>query len=103
MRVAIAGAGGRMGRALIDAVLADRELTLAAAFDVAGSPAIGTQIGGVKVVADPGAAIRAADLVVDFTRPEGTLEHLAFPQSEPRWNRFSSSSRSWGRRFSLPW
>ncbi len=77
MKVAIAGAGGRMGRALIDAVLADRELTLAAAFDIAGSPAIGTQIGGVKVVADPGAAIRAADLVVDFTRPEGTLEHLA--------------------------
>ena len=37
VKVAVAGAGGRMGRTLIDAVLADRELTLAAAFDVAGS------------------------------------------------------------------
>ena len=37
MKIAIAGAGGRMGRTLIDAVLADRGFTLAAAFDVAGS------------------------------------------------------------------
>jgi 4-hydroxy-tetrahydrodipicolinate reductase len=76
MKIAIAGAGGRMGRTLIDAVLADRGLTLAAAFDVAGSPAIGTQAGALKVVADSEAAVRAADVVVDFTRPEGTLAHL---------------------------
>ncbi|MDA1118012.1 MAG: 4-hydroxy-tetrahydrodipicolinate reductase, partial [Proteobacteria bacterium] len=41
MKVAIAGAGGRMGQALIEAVLADRELQLAAALDAAGSPALG--------------------------------------------------------------
>ena len=76
MKVAIAGAGGRMGRTLIEAVLADRSLTLAAAFDMPGSPAIGTQIGGVKVLGDAEAALRAADVLVDFTRPEGTLAHL---------------------------
>jgi 4-hydroxy-tetrahydrodipicolinate reductase len=76
MRVAIAGAGGRMGRTLIEAVLADPSLTLGAAFDLPGSPAIGGELGGVKVTADAAAAIRASDVVIDFTRPEGTLAHL---------------------------
>ena len=76
MRIAVAGAGGRMGRALIEAVLADASLTLAAAFDVPGSPAIGTELGGVKVLSDAAAALRGADVLVDFTRPEGTLAHL---------------------------
>jgi 4-hydroxy-tetrahydrodipicolinate reductase len=65
-----------MGRALIEATLADASLTLAAAFDVAGSPAIGADFGGVKVVSDAAAALRGADVLIDFTRPEGTLAHL---------------------------
>ena len=76
MKVAVAGAGGRMGRALIDAVLADRGLALAAAFDVAGSPVIGNEFGKIKVTSDAGAAIAVADVLLDFTRPEGTLAHL---------------------------
>ena len=75
MKVAIAGAGGRMGQALIEAVLADRELQLAAALDAAGSPALGRAAGGLKIGADL-AAIAAADVLIDFSRPEGTLAHL---------------------------
>ena len=75
MKVAIAGAGGRMGQALIEAVLADPDLKLAAAFDAAGSPALGRPAGPVKIGADL-AALAAADLLIDFTRPEGTLAHL---------------------------
>jgi 4-hydroxy-tetrahydrodipicolinate reductase len=75
MKVAIAGAGGRMGRTLIDAVLADRSFTLAAAFDVPGSPALGQPAGAVQITADPRIA-GGADVLIDFTRPEGTLEHL---------------------------
>ena len=75
MKVAIAGAGGRMGRALIEAVLADRELALAAALEVAGSPALGQAAGGVTVGADLG-ALAGVDVLIDFTRPEGTLAHL---------------------------
>jgi 4-hydroxy-tetrahydrodipicolinate reductase len=75
MKVAIAGAGGRMGQALIEAVLADRELQLAAALDAAGSPALGCAAGGLKIGADL-AAIAAADVLIDFSRPEGTLAHL---------------------------
>jgi 4-hydroxy-tetrahydrodipicolinate reductase len=62
MRVAIAGAGGKMGRTLIEAVAGDPEFVLAAAFDV-GEDAAG--------------AIAAGDVLIDFTRPEGTLAHLA--------------------------
>jgi 4-hydroxy-tetrahydrodipicolinate reductase len=75
MKIAIAGAGGRMGRTLIEAVLADRGLSLAAAFDVPGSPALGQEVGNIRIASDPKASA-AADVLIDFTRPEGTLEHL---------------------------
>jgi len=75
LKIAIAGAGGRMGRTLIEAVGAERELELAAAVDLAGSPAIGTQAGALKVTSDL-KSLASADVVIDFTRPEGTLAHL---------------------------
>lgn len=83
-RIAIAGASGRMGRMLIEATLKDAEATLASAFDRSGSPAIGKDAGdlagqacGVAVVDSADAALAVADCLIDFTRPEGTLEHLA--------------------------
>src|SRR5215467_13133541 len=82
-RVAIAGAGGRMGQALIEAVLGEASLVLAAALDVPASPALGADAGqrigratGIVVGSDVDAAARAADVLIDFTRPEGTLAHL---------------------------
>jgi len=83
MKLAIAGASGRMGRTLIELVLGSGDLKLAAALDVPGSALIGTDAGnliaapcGVKVTADVAAGIAGADCLVDFTRPEGTLAHL---------------------------
>jgi len=83
VRVAIAGAGGRMGQALIDATLRADDLTLAGALDVAGSKAIGADAGahvgretGVRVSADISAVIGDCDVLIDFTRPAGTLAHL---------------------------
>jgi len=64
-----------MGRTLIDAVLADRSLTLAGAFDVATSAAIGQAIGNIRISSDSKIA-EAADVLIDFTRPEGTLAHV---------------------------
>jgi 4-hydroxy-tetrahydrodipicolinate reductase len=82
--IAIAGSGGRMGRALIDAVLHAKDLRLAAALEHPQSPLIGKDAGelvgapcGVKVRADAAAALAGAQVLIDFTRPEGTLEHLA--------------------------
>jgi len=70
MKIALAGAGGRMGRTLIDAVLADRELELCAAFDLAAAAH-----GDVKITTDARAAA-SCDVLIDFTRPEGTLANL---------------------------
>jgi 4-hydroxy-tetrahydrodipicolinate reductase len=84
VRVAVAGASGRMGRMLIEAVLGSADCTLAGALDVAGSPAIDLDAGaalgrttGIAITADAKRALAAADVLIDFTRPEGTLGHLA--------------------------
>lgn len=84
IRIAIAGASGRMGRMLIEATLKDSGCELVAAFDRAESGLIGRDAGelvggpcGVMIGDDPRAAIAAADVLIDFTRPEGTLTHLA--------------------------
>lgn len=82
MRIAIAGADGRMGRMLIESVLNSTDLTLAVALDRVGSKAIGQDAGaflgkdtGVKITDDLN-ALAQADCLIDFTRPEGTLVHL---------------------------
>ena len=82
MKLAIAGASGRMGRMLIEAALARPDATIVAAFDTAESPAYGHDCGeflgrstGVTVSADL-SALRQADVLIDFTRPEATLAHL---------------------------
>lgn len=83
MKIVIAGAGGRMGRTLVEAVLASGDLTLAGALDVPESAGIGKDAGefagapcGVFVRSDAGPVIAGADCLIDFTRPEGTLMHL---------------------------
>ena len=84
IRVAIAGAGGRMGQALIEASLAAPQLRLAAALDVPESIVIGHDAGarfgrqtGVTIGADIDAALAKSDVLIDFTRPDGTLVHLS--------------------------
>jgi len=83
-RVAVAGASGRMGRMLIEAIVASDDCVLAGALDIAGSPALGQDAAaflgrssGVAITADLRAGLQGADVLIDFTRPEGTLAHLA--------------------------
>jgi 4-hydroxy-tetrahydrodipicolinate reductase len=76
LRVVVAGAGGKMGQTLIEAVRADKSLLLAAALDVRGSPALSSRAGGIRVGTDIAKAIAAGDVLIDFTRPEGTVAHL---------------------------
>ncbi|NDV12508.1 4-hydroxy-tetrahydrodipicolinate reductase [Crenobacter caeni] len=84
LKIVITGAGGRMGRALIEAVLAAPACTLHGALERTGSPYLGQDAGlfcgtqtGVAISSDVDAALKGADVLIDFTRPEGTLEHLA--------------------------
>ncbi len=82
LRVCIAGASGRMGRELIEAVQNADDCVLSAALDLPGSPALGQdasafmgQASGVQIACDLD-AIAGSDYLIDFTRPEGTMEHL---------------------------
>ena len=84
LRIAVAGASGRMGRMLIEAVLAAPDCVLAGALDIAGSAALGQDAGafagrgtGVVITSDLRTGLAAAQVLIDFTRPEGTLAHLA--------------------------
>ncbi|HGL4259286.1 4-hydroxy-tetrahydrodipicolinate reductase [Burkholderia dolosa] len=83
MKIAIAGASGRMGRMLIEAVLNDSDAQLVGALDRAGSPFLGQDAGaflgketGIKLTDDLDAVFAQADYLIDFTRPEGTLAHV---------------------------
>ena len=72
-----------MGQAVLEAAQADIGFALAAALDMPGSPVLGHDAGerfgratGVLVSSDIAAAITGADVLIDFTRPEGALAHL---------------------------
>jgi 4-hydroxy-tetrahydrodipicolinate reductase len=88
MKIAVAGAAGRMGQMLIREIARTEGCTLAGALENAGSNAIGREAGevagvgnshrslkGVKIVSDPAAAIGGADAVIDFTVPAATVAH----------------------------
>ena len=85
LKIGIVGAGGRMGRNLIQAVHQFDGVELTAAFERAGSSLIGADAGELVGLGNLGVAIKATlaenpnfDVLIDFTRPEGTLEHIAF-------------------------
>jgi len=73
-----------MGRMLIEALRASDDCVLTGALDIAASPAIGSDAtaflgvaSGVPITADLREGLKNADVLIDFTRPEGTLAHLA--------------------------
>ena len=81
MRLVIAGAGGRMGRALIHAIAATKGVTLVGAVEAGDSAVIGRDAGelaglgpnGIKVVADLAPLLKGADGLIEFTIPAATL------------------------------
>ena len=82
--IAIAGASGRMGQMLIEAVRAADDCVFSGALDIAASPAIGQDAGafagqstGVLISADIAQGLKNSRVLIDFTRPEGTMAHLA--------------------------
>ncbi|MDO9219803.1 MAG: 4-hydroxy-tetrahydrodipicolinate reductase, partial [Thiobacillus sp.] len=83
VQIAIAGVSGRMGRALIEAVAADAGCVLCVAIDRPASPLLGQDAGvawgtvsGVQVTDQPATALRGAQVLIDFTRPEATFAYL---------------------------
>jgi len=77
IKVAIAGSGGRMGKVLLDCVAQADDLQLHAALEHKGSVFIGNTVAdGIKITDDIETALQGADALIDFTRPEGTMQHL---------------------------
>ncbi len=81
--IAVAGATGRMGNMLIEAILAADDCRLSGALDIASSPALGQdasaflgKASGVSVQSDVKAGLKDSGFLIDFTRPEGTMAHL---------------------------
>jgi len=82
--IAVAGASGRMGQMLVEAVRASGDCRLTGALDVAASPGLGKDAAaflghssGVNITADLAAGLAGSQVLIDFTRPEGTMAHLA--------------------------
>lgn len=83
-RIAIAGAAGRMGRALLEATSQAKDLSLGAALERAGSSAVGRDAGelaglgqvGVQTASDLANVLPQFDVLIDFTRPDATLANL---------------------------
>ncbi|MDP9044255.1 MAG: 4-hydroxy-tetrahydrodipicolinate reductase [Pseudomonadota bacterium] len=82
--IAVAGASGRVGRLLIEAICSADDLVLSGALDLPGSPDLGRDAGafrgqpsGVTITSDLQIGLAGARVLVDFTRPAGTLAHLA--------------------------
>jgi 4-hydroxy-tetrahydrodipicolinate reductase len=81
MRLAVAGAAGRMGRTLIKAISEAKDVGLAAAFEQPGSPAIGADAGalaglpqnGIAVASTDAASFKDIDGLIDFTVPAATI------------------------------
>ncbi len=88
LRIAVAGASGRMGRMLIEAIAAADDLVLAGALDQPAGASLGEDAAsflgrpaGIAITADLPTGLAAAQVLIDFTRPEGTMAHLAACQA----------------------
>lgn len=84
MRVAVAGASGKMGGRLVHLVHQSNDMELAGGLERPGHPALGKDLGevvglgpvGVPLVDDLNALVPKIDLLFEFTIPEASLAHL---------------------------
>ncbi len=84
MKIAVSGAAGRMGRRITALVSENPEIEITAALEVSSNPLIGQDLGvvagvgalGVPISADAEEAISKSDVLIDFSSPEATVDHL---------------------------
>lgn len=84
IKIAVAGAAGKMGKRILTLAQADPELEIVGALEHPGSPMLGTDVGsligeevpGVKITADWTEALEPAQVLIDFTQPAAVDQHL---------------------------
>lgn len=90
--IIVAGAAGRMGNRLVALLQQAESLTLGGAVEQRGHPCVGQDAGeaagcgriGVTITDDLGSLLRNGDVVVDFSSPEASLEHLTLAAQRQR-------------------
>lgn len=75
INVAVTGIAGRMGATIARLVRADPELKLIGGTERSGSPALATDHEGVAIVDSLSNALRSANVVIDFTSPDVSVQH----------------------------
>ncbi|MBI4322748.1 MAG: 4-hydroxy-tetrahydrodipicolinate reductase [Candidatus Omnitrophica bacterium] len=84
IKLVISGCAGRMGSRIAALALGDSMFSVAGALEAAGHRALGQDLGvwlggqalGVRIASDAAEALRSADVLIEFTQPQATLEHL---------------------------
>lgn len=89
VKAVVCGACGKMGKAIIQAIASSSDFELSGAIEAKGHPELGKDAGavagvsemGVMVGSDGEQAFKVSDVLIDFTNPEATLEHLELASS----------------------
>jgi 4-hydroxy-tetrahydrodipicolinate reductase len=84
IKAVVTGAAGRMGSRIINILSTSEGFSLGGALEKKGHPLLGQDAGltagipatGVKIVDDPAVAIASGDVLIDFTFPETSLNHI---------------------------
>lgn len=82
--IAVAGSTGRMGRTILETIAEAQDLRLSAALEQPNNPYLSQDAGaligspcGIPVSSDYATALEGSDILIDFTRPAGTMAHLS--------------------------
>ena len=85
LKIAVAGASGRMGKMLIEAIDTSDDTVLTGALMRDGAASVGSDAAmflgrpnGILIESDFAKALNNSEYLIDFTRPEGTLKHLEY-------------------------
>ena len=89
IRAIVAGAAGRMGGRIIHTIEATQGISLAAAFERAEHPSVGSDVGevvglgakGLKIAPDLQSVLEAGDVIIDFTQHQASVAHLRLAAS----------------------
>jgi 4-hydroxy-tetrahydrodipicolinate reductase len=84
IRIALCGALGRMGHAIVEAVAQQNDMSLTSAIEAPNHPGLGSRINSIGVVSSLEAVIATSDIVVDFTNPATTINHAILASNHKR-------------------
>ncbi|MDP3920909.1 MAG: 4-hydroxy-tetrahydrodipicolinate reductase [Candidatus Omnitrophota bacterium] len=84
IRIAMAGAAGRMGQTILGLAAKDRAFKITGALEMAACPSLGQDIGtllgcdpvGVRLTTSPSVALQSADVLIDFSHPSALNANL---------------------------